>query len=44
VENFADIAGLEYFLIADGTTMCKAKRELRWNELYYHLAPGLGSV
>jgi hypothetical protein len=24
--------------------MCNAKRELRWNELYYHLAPRLGSV
>ncbi|HVU38125.1 MAG TPA: L-arabinose isomerase, partial [Opitutales bacterium] len=44
IEDFADIAGLEYFLIADGMTMCKAKRELRWNELYYHLAPGLGAV
>jgi L-arabinose isomerase len=44
VENFAEIAGLEYFLIAEHTSMCNAKRELRWNELYYHLAPRLGSV
>jgi L-arabinose isomerase len=44
VENFAEMAGVEYFLIAEHTTMCNAKRELRWNELYYHLAPGLGSV
>jgi L-arabinose isomerase len=44
VENFADIAGVEYFLIGEGSTMGKAKRELRWNELYFHLARGLGSV
>jgi L-arabinose isomerase len=44
VENFAEMAGVEYFLIAEHTTMCNAKRELRWNELYYHLAPGLGKT
>ncbi len=44
LEDFADMAGLEFFLIAGHSTMCAAKRELRWNELYYHLAPGLGSV
>jgi L-arabinose isomerase len=44
IENFAEMAGVEFFLIAEHTTMCNAKRELRWNELYYHLAPGLGSV
>ena len=44
IENFAEMAGVEFFLIAEHTTMCNAKRELRWNELYYHLAPGLGAV
>jgi len=44
IENFADMANLEYFLIAEHTTMCNAKRELRWNEVYYQLAPGLGAV
>jgi L-arabinose isomerase len=43
LEDFAEMAGLEFFLIAEHTTMCNAKRELRWNELYYLLAPGLGA-
>ena len=44
IENFAEMAGVEFFHIGEHTTICNAKRELRWNELYYHLAPGLGSV
>jgi L-arabinose isomerase len=44
LEDFAEIAGLEFFLIGEKTTMGCAKRELRWNELYYHLAGGLGAV
>jgi L-arabinose isomerase len=44
LEDFAEIAGLEYFLIGEKSTMACAKRELRWNELFYHLAGGMGSV
>ena len=44
IENFAEMAGVEFFHIGEHTTMGCAKRELRWNELYYQLAPGLGSV
>lgn len=42
LEDFAEMAGVEFFHIGDQTTISSAKRELRWNEMFYHLAPGLG--
>jgi L-arabinose isomerase len=41
LEDFADIAGMEYILIDSDTKLSTLKKELRWNELYYHLANGL---
>jgi L-arabinose isomerase len=41
LEDFAEIAGLEFVFIGSGTTLCEFKKELRWNEIYYHLAKGL---
>jgi L-arabinose isomerase len=41
LEDFADIAGMEYLLIDSDTKLSELKKELRWNELYYHLANGL---
>jgi L-arabinose isomerase len=41
LEDFAEIAGIEYLLIDEGTTLASIKKELRWNDLYYHLAGGL---
>ncbi len=41
LEDFAEIAGIEYLLIDNDTKICDFKKELRWNELYYHLAQGL---
>ncbi len=41
LEDFAEIAGIEYLLIDESTTISSIKKELRWNELYYHLARGL---
>ena len=41
LEDFADIAGMEYLLIDNDTKLSALKKELRWNELYYHLANGL---
>ena len=35
------MAGLEFLVIGSGTTLCEFKKELRWNEIYYHLANGL---
>ena len=41
LEDFAEIAGIECLLIDNDTRIRDFKRELRWNELYYHLAKGL---
>jgi L-arabinose isomerase len=41
LEDFADMAGLEFLLIDDDTKLSAFKKELRWNEMYYHLAKGL---
>ncbi|KAA3663626.1 MAG: L-arabinose isomerase [Chloroflexi bacterium] len=37
MEDFADIAGIEYLLIDENTTISNIKKELRWNELLYAL-------
>lgn len=39
--DFAEMAGMEFLLIDAGTTVAGFKKELRWNDLYYHLAKGL---
>jgi len=41
LEDFATMAGMEFLLIDDGTSVRTFKQELRWNDLYYHLAKGL---
>ena len=41
LEDFAEMAGLELVRIDAETTIPELKKELRWNELYYHLAKGL---
>ncbi len=41
LEDFADMAGLEFLLIGNETRLSEFKKELRWNEIYYHLARGL---
>lgn len=37
MEDFAEMAGIEYVLINDDTKVYQFKQELRWNEMYYHL-------
>lgn len=39
--DFAEMAGMEFLLIDTQTTVAGFKKELRWNDLYYHLAKGL---
>jgi L-arabinose isomerase len=39
--DFAEMAGMEFLLIDNTTTVAAFKKELRWNDLYYHLAKGL---
>jgi L-arabinose isomerase len=38
LEDFAEIAGIELLLIDKDTRLREFKKELRWNEAYYHLA------
>src|SRR6202790_868411 len=44
IEDFAEIAGIELVVIDAGTTLRDFKRDLRQNEIYYHLAAGLGRL
>jgi L-arabinose isomerase len=39
--DFADIGGLELLVIDKNTTVPAFNKELRWNDLYYHLARGI---
>ena len=41
LEDFAEIAGLEFLLIDSGTKLPEFKKELRWNDMYYLLAKGV---
>jgi L-arabinose isomerase len=41
LEDFAEMAGIEYLAIDDKTNISDFKKELRWNDLYYHLAKGI---
>jgi L-arabinose isomerase len=38
LEDFSEMAGIEYMVIDNETKIRSFKKELRWNELYYHLA------
>ena len=40
LEDFAEIAGLEFLRIGDSTTISDFKKELRWNEAYYGMRQG----
>jgi len=37
LEDFAEMADIEYLLINDSTNISDFKKEIRWNEVYYHL-------
>jgi len=42
LRDFAEIAGIEIVVIDADTKLEALRNELRWNEVYYHLAPGIG--
>lgn len=44
MEDLAEIAGMELVVIDAKTELRDFKQELRENEIYYHLAPGLGRL
>ncbi len=41
LEDFAEMAGVELLLIRGDTRLSDFNKEIRWNEMYYHLAQGL---
>lgn len=41
IEDFAEIAGVELVTITDETVPSRFRSELRWNQVYYHLAGAL---
>ena len=41
VEDFAELADVEYILIGKDTKVSELKKELRWNEVYYMLKGGI---
>jgi L-arabinose isomerase len=41
LQDFADMAGIEFLLIDENTKVQEFKEKLRWNDLYYHLNKGL---
>lgn len=40
LEDYAEMAGIEFLLINDTTSVSEFKKELRFNEVYYYLAGG----
>jgi L-arabinose isomerase len=40
LEDFAEMAGLEFLTIGNGLDLSELKKELRWNDVYYLLAKG----
>jgi len=44
MEDFAEIAGLEPVVIDGETELPDFEQQLRYNEIYYHLAPRLGRL
>jgi L-arabinose isomerase len=41
MEDFAEMAGIEYLMIDKDTTISDFKKDIRTNEIYYMLANGL---
>jgi len=41
LEDFAGMMGVEYILINDKCDISEFKKELRWNEIYYHINKGI---
>jgi L-arabinose isomerase len=41
LEDFAGMTGVEYLLIDENCDLSAFKKELRWNEIFYHLSTGI---
>ncbi|MCU0407948.1 MAG: L-arabinose isomerase [Bacteroidales bacterium] len=42
LEDFSEMMGIEFVHIGEDCDLSVLKRELRWNEIYYHLSAGIG--
>lgn len=40
LEDFAQMAGIEFLLINRDTRLAEFKKELRWNDIHYLVAKG----
>ena len=41
LEDFAGMMGVEFILIDEKCDIPSFKKELRWNEIYYHISGGI---
>jgi len=41
LEDFAGMMGIEFVLIDDKCNLDAFRKELRWNEIFYHLSNGI---
>lgn len=41
LEDFSNMLGIEFLLIDEKCDLAAFRKELRWNEIYYHLAGGI---
>ena len=41
IQDYADMAGVEFLLIDKDTRLKDFRNEIRWNEVYYHIAKGI---
>ena len=41
ITDLAEISGIECLVIDDNTQISNFKKEIRWNEIYYHIAKGI---
>ena len=44
IEDLAEIAGVEVAVIDTETKLREFRQQLRNNEVYYHIAPGLNRI
>ena len=40
IEDFSDMTGVEFLLIDEKCDLTSFKKEIRWNEVYYHICGG----
>jgi len=41
IEDLSEMMGIEYLLIDEKCDLTTFKKEIRWNEIYFHLSGGI---